>query len=124
MRDLDVAGPRYSKQFGDHRPRIGHVLEHVCTDRVVERSIGERHRRCIGIEDGTVEDRSCGPRSLGGVFGSEVAVEQHVGSPMRLVTAADVEDQIRRGDRDGDPSAMERAQPPDHGSRSAVTARS
>ena len=45
------------------------------------------------------------------MLGAGILFEQDIGSPMRLVTAADIEDEGVRPDRDGNTSAVERAKP-------------
>jgi hypothetical protein len=47
------------------------------------------------------------------MFVTDITVEQHIGAPMRLVAAADIEHQRRVIDLDGDSPAVERAQPRD-----------
>ncbi len=111
LRHLDVPGPADPGDLGDHGRRVGHVLEHVRAHDVVEHTVGERHVGGVGGEQwpGDPGGRATGP--LPAVLGADVPVEQHVGPPMRLVAAADIEDEGVGADRDGDPAAVERAEP-------------
>ena len=110
-RHLDVAGPADPGDLGDHRRRVGDVLEHVRADDVVEHAVGEGHVGGVGVEQRAGDPRRGAPGALPAVLGVDVAVEQHVGPPVRLVAAADVEHEGVGTDRDGDAAAVERPKP-------------
>ena len=111
LRDLDVAGPADPGDLVDHRGRIGDVLEHVRAHDVVEHAVGEGHVGGVGGEQRPGDPGGRAAGALPAVLGADVAVEQDVGSPVRLVAAADVEHEGVGTDRDGDAAAVERAEP-------------
>ncbi len=86
------------------------MLEHVRADDVVEGRVGKRHVGGVGVEQRAIDARRCIPRALPAVLVADKAVEEHVGTPVRLVAATDVEHQGGVIDRDGDAPSMERTQ--------------
>ena len=102
LRHLDVTGPRDAHQLLENGAWIGHVLEQVGADRVVECPVGERHVGCVTVEEGPADLRRARAGTLSGVLGPDVAIQQDVGPPRRLVATADVEHEGVVGDRQGD----------------------
>ena len=92
---LDVAGLGDSDQLADHRVWVLDVLEHVRADDVVEGRVGKRHVGGVGVEQRSIDTRRSISRALPAVLVADEAVEEHVGTPVRLVAAADVEHRAR-----------------------------
>ena len=110
--NFDVPGLRHPGQLGHDSVGMLDVLEHVRADGVVEHSVGERHVGRIGVEQRAIHPRARRAGPLPAVLVAGKAIEQHVGAPVRLVAAADIEDQRVAIDRDRDAAPMERPHSP------------
>ena len=106
-----------SRQLGGHRRGVGHVLEDVRTHGVVERPVGERHRRRLGVEERTRYRRGGPARALASVLGRHVAIDEHVGPPCSLspLPTSSAEHHVIDGDVDAPAAERGDFSDPPHG---------
>ena len=93
LRHLDVARLGHTRQFGDHKIRPLDVFEHVRANGVVEDLVGEGHLGCVGVEQRPIDARCRRTRTLTPVLVTDEVIEQDIGTPVRLVAAADIQHQ-------------------------------